>query len=75
MHDEATTKDTCPSCGAHEFEQGTLQTVRHSDSFFYYRSDGGAGGVEVMTRRCLSCGHLDLFATTVSALPHSQDQP
>jgi hypothetical protein len=64
MDDKATTNDTCTSCGAHEFEQGSLQTVRHSETFFYYPSDGGAGVLAVTTRRCLSCGHLDLFATT-----------
>jgi hypothetical protein len=64
MNDRVNTNYVCPSCGAHEFEQGCLQTVRHSDSFFYYGSDGGAGGVEETTRRCLSCGHMDLFAAT-----------
>jgi ribosomal protein S27AE len=64
MNDNSNANDTCPNCGANEFEQGWLQTVRHNDSFCYYPSDGKAGGVGITTRRCLSCGHLDMFAIT-----------
>jgi hypothetical protein len=66
MRNETSTCGTCANCGSHEFEQGWLQTVRHSDTLCYFRSDGeaGGGGIDVTARRCLSCGLLDLLAAT-----------
>jgi predicted nucleic-acid-binding Zn-ribbon protein len=69
MQDKSTTNDTCPNCGANEFERGWLHTSGTGRHVSYLRNDEGTGflgthGTEVTTRRCLSCGHLDLFAAT-----------
>lgn len=69
MNDKSKANDTCPNCGAHEFEQGWLHTSGTGRHVSYLRSDEGTGflglhGTEVTTRRCKYCGHLDLFAST-----------
>jgi hypothetical protein len=69
MQDNSTTNDTCPNCSASEFEQGWCHAYGSGAKLFYCRADEGPGlfggrGTMVTIRRCLSCGHLDLFAVT-----------
>jgi len=59
-------RDECPNCGGTDFDRGWVHAPGHAKEILYSPRDEsswwGFRGHRIVARRCLACGHLDLFA-------------